>query len=368
MAKKIAEYFEVFKVQGDSIVKNTALPDFVKQRESERFKELSRTKFYDKIQTGLFGSGSGIERGIAKIKGLMKENIADFVSGMSDARDAMGDIYDAQDMLGSMDMGDGKKTSAMDMAMDMGVDMGAGMVGKAGVNSLGRKVAEKIRNKMTGNNPLLTDFAKKSMKYGTDIPASLRELARSDALKVSSEELNEGGIMNAMRRNGKYGLKNIISLFTDTTDTTIDQGEGFTDLTKPAIFDVVTKRSIDNIIPGYLARILREVQVFRTGDETISLTEFDHGSNQFMDRKKIVRSIKKLMQRTIAGDDVKRRFTELEQQIGLESFSPEAQKALRTIMSNTISDRNAGIIDSKTFMDEKHYRDLDPNVAEEIQS
>ncbi|MGI9212454.1 MAG: hypothetical protein ACR2HF_08255, partial [Methylococcaceae bacterium] len=128
IAKNIAEYFNVFKTQGDAIVKNTGLPEFVKQKDSERFKELSRTKFFNQVQTGLFGSGAGIDRGIQKIKRSMKNVISDAAMSIQDLRygidDLRGGLEMATDMDFDMDGSDNRTRSEKlrDLALEQGME------------------------------------------------------------------------------------------------------------------------------------------------------------------------------------------------------------------------------------------------------
>jgi len=46
---------EIRKIQNDSIVKNTALPEYVKINNNERFRDLARNKLFNSIQDKVFG-------------------------------------------------------------------------------------------------------------------------------------------------------------------------------------------------------------------------------------------------------------------------------------------------------------------------
>lgn len=64
--------------------------------------------------------------------------------------------------------------------------------------------------------------------------------------------------------------------------TTVDIG-GFGNINEMASFNEITQRSIVDVIPGYLSRILQELRIFRTGDEDISREVYDITSGQFTD-------------------------------------------------------------------------------------
>ena len=51
-------------------------------------------------------------------------------------------------------------------------------------------------------------------------------------------------------------------------------------------FDNQTRKSIVEIIPGYLARILQSIDIMRTGDDKTELVSYDLTNNNFT--KKLV--------------------------------------------------------------------------------
>ena len=66
---------------------------------------------------------------------------------------------------------------------------------------------------------------------------------------------------------------------------------GVKDLSAVHPFTLKTDRSINEIIPGYLSRILQEMQIIRTGDTKIELTTYDQNNGRFTSKSKIMKSI-----------------------------------------------------------------------------
>jgi hypothetical protein len=68
-------------------------------------------------------------------------------------------------------------------------------------------------------------------------------------------------------------------------------GDKAANMQDPAHFSRGASKSITEIIPGYLARIYRELQVIRTGDEKTQLTIYDYNSNRFSEKSTVAKKI-----------------------------------------------------------------------------
>lgn len=110
-------FFEQTRVQNESIVKNTALPEFVKITESERFREHARNSLYDAVTQGLFGDRQYVKDVFSNIRGKIKDKIESIKFGF-DSVGSMADMYQTQK---DMDEVSGTKTTFGKFVGDMGV-------------------------------------------------------------------------------------------------------------------------------------------------------------------------------------------------------------------------------------------------------
>lgn len=256
----------------DAISKNTGLPDYVKTRKSEYMKEQMRNQFLQGAVGGLFGNTrdaaekffENISRNIkagagqasqAFMAGAMGADTASAFSGMTDE-------------------------SMMEMAAREGI--GALISGSAGrLGSSLRRVLQKISP--TIHNKL--EAGAQDLKY-------LRANGMAELLKFSRHH----------KDNPKLGTvgNTLARIFKDLLYDNIDKGTGNIDLLQdrmsdsrnPVPFTQQTQKSINEVIPGLLSRILREVTVLRTGDASTGMVEYDFKSNKFSTGKKITEDIK----------------------------------------------------------------------------
>jgi hypothetical protein len=75
---------EFSKANTEAIVKNTALPEFVKIKASEKFKDTMRNKFYDNISNGSLFTAPGdfIKKGFDRLGKKLSETVSDLKSGI----------------------------------------------------------------------------------------------------------------------------------------------------------------------------------------------------------------------------------------------------------------------------------------------
>lgn len=238
------------------ILKNTALPEFVKINESERFSELARNKFYSDIRDNLFGDDGGSAY-IKKFIGNIKNSLGD-------------KIRNAGQQLSSI-------TGTLDMATDMGGGGGGPSKWALGGGIAGSMAGEYAVGKGQ-------DWLKKKLK---DNPA----LAKG-AENISYRVNNAGQLMNDYFSDYSkdWGIFEGLKAFLDenrpgTSPATMLDTDSIQAMNQPQPFMKSTHKSIVEIIPGYLARIHRELQVMRTGDESIGLSTYDFSSNKFTTEK-----------------------------------------------------------------------------------
>ena len=248
-----------------SIIKNTGLPDYVKTRFFERSKEQLR----DSLIGGLFGKQQKFVEALGdNIKKVVTEAASNAAMALSMGASGI-DLASSMDEL-SMGRKQTGREKAADIASGFGIDITA--------NKLGKKLHE-----ILGRNEKIALAAKKLgffNKFGFE---AFDKWAMQDRDIKYDEDGNE---ITTIKDSVADALKNLFRNVrpSKAIDTSF-QKDDFSKANEAAIFSSKTNRSIVEIIPGYLARILREISVLRTGDQSIDLIEFDLKSSKFIKSK-----------------------------------------------------------------------------------
>lgn len=246
------------RLQG--ILKNTGLPEFVKIQETERFSELARNKFYENIRDNLFGGDGGadyIKKFVDNVRKSLTEkfqNIAQQAQAVTFGLDMMGD---------SGGMGPSKG--------EMIGGIAGGMIGDYAVGK-GQQHFKKYLEKNSRTSRFIAKGTNQ-INYRLNNSGQLIDDYFNDA-------------------NTNWGAFEGLRQFLDenrpgTGPTKSFDADSLSEMHKPIPFSRSTNKSIVEIIPGYLARIHRELQVMRTGDESIALSTYDFNANKFTTEKSL---------------------------------------------------------------------------------
>ena len=165
-------------------------------------------------------------------------------------------------------------------------DLQAGLVDEYGLpfkidkpkQSLGGKIGQKLKAPLQSRIP--------EIEKAGDYLENFNENFVTDAEKFrkNNKWRNEEGVIPLLMR----GIQDLLpSLNVDTSFNKL----GVKNLNAVHPFTLKTDRSINEIIPGYLSRILQEMQIMRTGDTKIELTTFDQNNGRFTSKSKIMKSI-----------------------------------------------------------------------------
>ena len=256
----------------DAISKNTGLPDFVKTRKSEYFQEQMRNTFIQSTVQGMFGSSR--QKLEEFIKNISKK-VGDITGTAAEAFGAAAMGGDAVGMMTGLDPNTSMYEVIAQQGAEMGVSWAAGKSGKQVREFIKRKYpkvfakiekgAHEIRYAKDTGFDSLTEFAEGRRDY-------------SGTLK--------GAALNIIKDLLSDSLPGRVNLNTGL------EFDKFSDIRNAAVFNQQTNKSITEVIPGLLSRILREVYVLRTNDTSAGLTEYDYQSNKFSTSKELVGKIK----------------------------------------------------------------------------
>lgn len=354
LLKEVKKYNEIYNKQNEAIIKNTALPEYVKLQNSERFTEVARTKFFDSAHEGLFGNGDFLRQGFGKLRGRVKQATGNFKSKIEDAIFASESIRDANE-------------SMREMGLEMTPEgMGGEMIGGGLTDKAAEYIAKKVRAVLSKSGTKTGKLGHKWNRYANNMPGLFRDIMESPQLQDKYE--NFGFIENLLNNAKGLTRETLAAFLENSKDTKLDTGKGIFDLNQPGIgFDNSSKKSLVTIIPGYLARILREIQVLRTGNENIDLTLFDHNQDKFLFKADSVKATKKhLVDRLNENNFTKRLDYASEFLTKDKIISPESEKALKEKLALLSYQQKS--YDKKALLDESFYKDLDPALATEIKS
>lgn len=293
------------------ILKNTALPEFVKLRNTENLQQIMRNKFLGGVTDTLFGKRKEFMSLVMKSLGdsartKIKGTVSDFRAGLSGADMAL-DAGEAQSEMG----GPG------------GLETGGQLAGGEAAASLARRTGKKIREKL-GQNETVTRVGNKVQTTVENMPQLLTEYSRGNK--------HEGGFGGGFVRFIKDAILGVAAQDSTLTEGSLDNAGSMMEPQSPTRG---TNKAITEIIPGFLSRIYRELKIIRTGDATIPLSSYDYTTNTFNDRDKIAKNVLKSVVKEKDQQNTTEQIDRLIDQIDPnKTLSPEQRTLLGRQMLN----------------------------------
>lgn len=344
---------ELIKQQNNELIRLSSMSDNEKAINSDAFKK-SKKGIYGGMYGSMFGNNAYFdkikERLAAKkrsIVGKIKDGIEKGLMGA----DAYSDASEAAKMM--QEMGGGGKA-----------DMLGSLLGSFGFEYIVSHYTEKFKDKILPANSKADNILGKMFAKMKDMPSLAKELSNSKYLK---ENLDKNG---SMMEKGKSMFRNMLGMFAPANPSMyLKSGKtSLGSLTNPATFDVRTHKSINTIIPGYLARIYRELQITRTGNKNIDLTEFNYGKDRFTSSRKLAKELDSSIRKTTdSGSASYSKGKAMENITGGMDLSEKAKAAISKRIEDIGFDPSLGL-NSKSFLDEKFLSSLPKDVADEIRN
>lgn len=228
---------ETTKSQLEYVIKNTALPDLIKLRNSEQLKETLKNRFRESLADSFYGDWNPLTKFTKNIKTKIGDTMQGITEGFS-TFNQMGGMVDMMNGMGDMGM------SKSQMAGSMLADMMLGGAKKAGARALGKQF---------GKTKAGQELFYQMRNMGADVTTFIRD----NLEKTNNSKTLGGKAMNKLFRG--------LNMFTSSpTISTVEfQRE---DLKNPVAFDGITKASIVKVIPALLNKIYGEVAAIRTGE------------------------------------------------------------------------------------------------------
>jgi hypothetical protein len=244
------------KAQLEAIVHNTALPEQVKLKASDSFKQMAKKQLGSVIGNTIFGRSNEFMNTL--IGNLKKTAVGRVKNTVGFGRGVLGDVN--------------ARLDDMDLAEAMGHKTdpwhAGGLVGGAfGTSLLGDYLAGKLAPHL-GKIPGIKKRGNQ-LQYGVEnLPQILGEWARSN-------KGERGGMGDGIIRFLKANIRSAGKLQTGIEKDTV-QG-----MNEPSYFSRQSSKTLNEIIPGYLARMLRELTVISTGNQNAETIHYDFTKNKF---------------------------------------------------------------------------------------
>lgn len=301
-----------------AIVHNTGLPEQVKLKASDTFKDMAKKQAMGLVGNAIFGRTNEF---VSNLTGNLKKTASGRIkNAFGHGRgllDGANGIMDANDMAEAM----GMKTDPYHAAGQMG-----GLIS----SEIGAWLSKRLKphaDKIPGIRKLGN-----KLQYGAEnIPQMLGEWARSSK--------HEGGISDSLVRFLKANVRMSTGMKTGIQKDTVGG------MNEPSFFSRQASKSLTEIIPGYLARMLRELQIIRTGDAKTELTHYDYTKNKFDTqsavRKNAFDSLVKGSEKQWTTQDMEGLLDQVDPK---KTLNPEQRKALgQQLLRNNVKGRLGGV-------------------------
>jgi murein DD-endopeptidase MepM/ murein hydrolase activator NlpD len=313
-----------------AIVHNSALPDIQKMHFSEQAKGMFREK--------VIGAAQALPSEMAsKYLGSVFKGVGDRVSNFMD------------DFFGNVSSILASREASKEMAQfGMANDAPGGMLGEMGISLLSGILGSSV-GEWVGNKTGIKD--KKSLK---NVFNKLTYFA-DNSQKILADKLLRGeGLLGKIGELGAYDKVN----FSLGGDKLADSAQG-------TVYDNASRKSLVEIIPGYLARILKSTESIRTGRDE-SMVRYDFTRNEFTSEEELLnRTIKTLKDDSSLKDMQDKVDKLLEKLIGNKKISGKAVSAIRKEIYSRLMEGK--MFSPSELKQTRMYRtNLDESTSDEI--
>lgn len=342
----------------DANLINTSLPEYAKTSTVQRWKANTQENLFNKANQSLFGKTSRV--------GLAGQRI------MKAGREKIGSIKDVATLISdALDMATDTMELDRDMAEIEGRESsGWRTAGSFGGSILGDYVSDKISSFIKDAIKKNPKLMKRSFQAGRMAanPGELIKMARnSERLKKmrTSESETDNKIadgittlLNLLRgADPEMGVKNMgIGGEYENRDYTRTR----------------TARTINDIIPGYLSRILREITVLRTGDTKTALLSYDVRSGGFKTERRMSAELQATMRKTartsmVGTKTYKESFGEYSKAfLGDETVDPRHSGEINKFLAGLSRSSDDFAFTGEGMKDTKQYRALSPDARKAV--
>lgn len=252
---------------------NTGLPEFVKMRTSEAAKQMIRSKAFEGVHKTIFGNGDFITNFTNNLMGATKS--------------AIGSVNDFMDLLDPMvEQGISAIVDDDPLGRDA-LHSATASVAPTLFGFLGKKILQ-MSNK--------TKFGKKVYKNASRLKSFNDNLGENVLKYFTGGKAREFG--RKLNKSGEVTdpvvdfIQQLVYQSVNKKSTTSLDIEGYENYGDQLGREQLVSKAQRVVIPGYLARILRELTIIRTGQD-VPLLEYNYRSNKFTSSTSLTKDIVK---------------------------------------------------------------------------
>ena len=252
---------------------NTGLPEFVKMRTSEAAKQMIRSKAFEGVHKSIFGNGDFITNFTNNLLGATKS--------------AIGSVNDFMDLLDPMvEQGISAIVDDDPLGRDA-LHSATASVAPTLFGFLGKKMLQ-MSNK--------TKFGKKVYKNASRLKSFNDNLGENVLKSFTGGKVREFG--RKLDKSGEFTdpivdfFQQLVYQSVNKKSTTSLDIEGYENYGDQLGREQLVSKAQRVVIPGYLARILRELTIIRTGQD-VPLLEYNYRSNKFTSSTSLTKDIVK---------------------------------------------------------------------------
>ena len=242
MLKIMRDHYKGFSLQLDNVIKNTGLPEYVKINSTERIGDLIKTQAAQAAYKKMYSNSEYIKN--------VKTKASKFVdNAISSVTDKLDTVTDQLGMLTST-------TEGSSGALSLLGNVGANLLGTMFGEKIGDKVSNKIGDTFKNNKHIKAGGNYLSMLSTS--PSTLFGIAKDAVDRKKEEAERTEGPMAAISSKLFGGLSSLLGVTAPGKLNHVVEDPSILDHNKAAIFDNNVHRSITEVIPMYLSRILKE--------------------------------------------------------------------------------------------------------------
>lgn len=336
------EHAESSKDNMSVIAKNTGLPDFVKMHNKEVAEQVLKTTSIAAL-TG--GARDWFSNGTKKLLKHYKTEMREFVGGLGMMMDGVNGALENQQMMAEQ---------GQDKRSFMAEQVGSGL-GQYGANWVSGKLSGKLLE-MAKKNPKVIQMGKRISNFAENVPQKLLDWVRDN------EDDGEGGIWRAFLNSTKRGLG-------DHTESKAVRVSVTDKMDEAVHFNLQTRQTLVEVIPGWLARIHHELRVTRTGDESLSPMRYSFEKATFEETKTSKDRLNKKYFGSSNRDSVKGSAMQLAEIAKVFEGSDLTPEELKVVVAH-IADRASGkdvSLSEDSLLAKGKFGDLGRGETEQIQ-
>jgi murein DD-endopeptidase MepM/ murein hydrolase activator NlpD len=345
-AEKTFELFKAYaedqKEANKAITRNTGLPDFLKINLTEAYQEEAQNRILGMVnETAADHFGNYGSKLLENAKNRVREKSDEVVEAFQSIQEIVDALREADDM-------EGVSTA----------EIIGGMISGQAAEFLGEKAAERIK-RLLEKNPKVAKYAEEIAFLAENYPTELDEaIANWDGQVFPDKWIERFPILGRISSEFLSDeLRAIRPMMDDQTVSLQDNLSGLGGM-EARFFDEISRKTLIEIIPGYMSRMLEQLTIANYGQNVERVT-YDVNTGMFRGINETIQEAMVGLQggRTVTDDDVKQNIRE-----SLNSGSSQVTDSQQEMLIDTIRGLD---VRSKMINEENILKDVEKRYGKD---